>query len=117
VNISKTGELLLLIDSGADLSVFKGQNLIDSTEYDSERKVRVKSINGSLVETHQAMEAEISLENSSISHKFQLVNKQVDIPCDGILGRDFFRNAKAQICYNTQRVTLNGEMIKMVNFQ
>lgn len=115
MNISKTGELLFLIDSGADISVLKGEKLIGSTEYDPERKVRVKSVSGSLIETHGAIEAEINLENSSITHEFQLANKQIDIPCDGILGRDFFRNAKAQICYDTQCVKLNGEMIKMVN--
>jgi hypothetical protein len=115
VNISKTGELLLLIDSGADVSVLKGKNLIGSTKYDPERKVRVKSVSGSLIETHGAIEAVIELRNSSITHEFQLVNKQVDIPCEGILGRDFFQHAKAQICYETQSVNLNGEVIKMVN--
>jgi hypothetical protein len=35
------GELLLFIDSGADISVLKGENLIGSTQYDPERKVRV----------------------------------------------------------------------------
>jgi hypothetical protein len=57
-----------------------------------------KSVSGSLIDTHGATEAEFNLENSSITHEFQLVNKQIDIPCDRILGRDFFRNAKAQIC-------------------
>jgi hypothetical protein len=61
----------------------------------------VKSVSGSLIETRGAIEAENNLENSSITHDFQLVNKHVDIPCDGILGRDFFRTAKAQICYDT----------------
>ncbi|XP_033610184.1 zinc finger protein 345-like [Cryptotermes secundus] len=102
-------------DSGADISVLKGENLIGLTEYDPERKVRVKSVSGSLIETHGVIEAEINLENSSITHEFQLANKQIDIPCDGIVGRDFFLNAKAQICYDTQCVKLNGEMIKMVN--
>jgi hypothetical protein len=49
VNISKTGELILLIDYGEDLSILQGENLIGSTEYDPERKVRVKSISGTLI--------------------------------------------------------------------
>jgi hypothetical protein len=44
VNIRKTGELLLLINSGANLSVLKEQKLIPSIEYDPGRKVKVKSI-------------------------------------------------------------------------
>ncbi|XP_023705571.2 uncharacterized protein LOC111863458 [Cryptotermes secundus] len=115
VNISKRGELFLLIYSGADISVLKGEKLIESTEYDPERKVRVKSVSGSLIETHGVIEAEINLANSSITHEFQLAKKQIDIPCDGILGRDFFQNAKAQICYDIQCIKLNEEMIKMVN--
>jgi hypothetical protein len=75
--------------------VLKGENLIGSTGYDPECKVRVKSVSGSLIETHGAKEAEINLENSSITHEFQLVNKHRDIPCDQILGRDFFQNTKS----------------------
>jgi hypothetical protein len=61
----------------------------------------MKNVSGYLIKTHGAIEAEMNLENSSIMQELQLVNKQVDIPCNGILGRDFFRNAKAQICYET----------------
>jgi hypothetical protein len=105
----------LLIDSGADVSIFKGEKLIGSTEYDPERKVRFKSISGSLIETHGAIEAVIELKDSLITHEFQLVSKQIDVPCDGILGRDFLRNARAQICYDTQCVKINGEVVKMVS--
>jgi hypothetical protein len=115
VNISKADELLLLIDSGADVSILKGEKLIGSTEYDPEKRVRVKTVSGLLIETHGAIEAVIELRDSFITHEFQLANKQIDIPCDGILGRDFLRNAKAQICYETQCVRLNGEAVKMVN--
>jgi hypothetical protein len=115
VNISKAGELLLLIDSGANVSILKGEKLIGSTKYDPERRVRVKSVSGSLIETHGAIEAVIELKNSLITHEFQLVSKQIDIPCDGLLGRDFLRNAKAQICYETQCAKINGELIKMVS--
>jgi hypothetical protein len=49
-----------------------------------------------------------------IRHGFQLVSKQVDIPCDGILGRDFLKRARAKICYDTRTVKLNGEKCEMV---
>jgi hypothetical protein len=39
----------------------------------------------------------------------------LNFPCDGILGRDFFQNAKAQIYHETQCVNPNGEVIKMAN--
>jgi hypothetical protein len=115
VNISKGGELLLLVDTGADISLLKGEKLIGSTEYDPEGKVRVKSVDGSWIETYGKISATIELMNNSITHEFQLVGKQVDIHCDGILGRDFFQNTKAIICYGTQSVRLNGEAVRMVS--
>jgi hypothetical protein len=41
------------------------------------------------METYGVIEATIELGNNSITHDFQLVNKQVDIRYDGTLGRDF----------------------------
>ena len=47
-------------------------------------------------------------------HDFQLVNKQVDIQCDEILGRDFLQSKMAKFCYESRTVTLTGETCKMV---
>ena len=114
MDISKENELLFLIDTGADISILKGAKLIGTTEYDPDRKVMVKCVDGSPMETHGVLEARIELKNSSIVHNFQLVNKQADIPCDGILGRDFLQLAKAKLCYESRTVTLNGEVCQMV---
>ena len=105
--------MLLLVDTGADISLLKGSKLVGSTEYDPDKKIRVKCVDGSPMETHGVVEAKIELGNSSIRHGFQLVNNQVDIPCDGILGRDFLQRVKAKICYETRTVELNGEVCKM----
>ena len=114
MNISKENELLFLIDTGADISLLKGSKLIGITEYDPDRKVKVKCVDGSPMETYGILEAKIELKNSSIVHEFQLVNKQVDIPCDGILGRDFLQHARAKLCYEPRTVTLNVEIYKTV---
>ncbi len=41
-----------------------------------------------------------------IPFTFQLFSKQVDVPCDEILGRDFLERAGAKICYATRTLTL-----------
>jgi hypothetical protein len=87
---------------------------VGTTEYDPDGKVRVKCIEGSPIETHGVIEATIDIGNKSVTHGFQLVNKQVDIPCDGILGRDFLQRTRAKIYYDTRTVTLNGERCEMV---
>ena len=66
------------------------------------------------METHGVLKVRVELSNGSMVHEFQLVNKQVDIPCNGILGRDFLKRAKAKVCYESRTVTLNGEVCKMV---
>jgi hypothetical protein len=113
VDISKEDDLLFLIYTGADISLLKGTKLIGTTEYDAERKVKVKCVDGSPMETHGVLDARIELSNSLIEHDFQLVNKQVDIPCDGILSHDFLKHTKAKVCYESRTVTLNGETCKM----
>jgi hypothetical protein len=66
------------------------------------------------METHGVVVARIELTNNLILHDFQLVNKQVDIPCDGILGRDSLQRTRAKVCYETRTVQLNEETRKMV---
>jgi hypothetical protein len=66
------------------------------------------------METHGVIKAKVRLGGESFAHDFQLVSKQVEIPCDGILGRDFFRRTKAKICYATRVVTLKGKRYRMV---
>jgi hypothetical protein len=103
-----------MIDTGADISLLKGNKLIGTTEYDPEKKVKLKCVDGSSMETHGVVEARIELSNSSILHDFQLVNEQVDIRCDGILGRNFLQSTRAKVCCDSRTVTLNGEACKMV---
>jgi len=102
VDIIKENELLYLIDTGADISLLKEDNLIGTTEYDPKRKVNVKCVDASPMETHGVLEARIELRNSSIVRNFQLVNKQVDIPCDGILGRDFLQLGMRSFAMNRE---------------
>jgi hypothetical protein len=102
----------LLVDTGADINLPKSSKLVGTTEYDPDKKIRVKCVEGSQMETHGGVEANIELGNSSIRHGFQLVNKQVHIPCDGILRRDFLQRVKA-VYYETRTVELNGEVHKM----
>jgi len=48
----------------------------------------------------------VNVDHLKMPFTFQIVSKQVDIPCDGILGRDFLEHAGAQICYGSGTLTL-----------
>ena len=93
---------MFLTDTGADISLLKENKLIGTTEYDPEKKMKIKCVDESPMETHCVLEARIELSNSSIVHDFQLVNKQVDIPCDGILGLDFLQRTRANFAMNRE---------------
>jgi hypothetical protein len=66
------------------------------------------------METHGVLVARIVLRNSQIVQDFQLVNKQVDIQCDGIVCPDFLQQTRAKVCYESRTITLNGETCKPV---
>jgi hypothetical protein len=123
-DISKTGKLDFLIDTGADISLIKSTKLLGEAVFDPNHKVRVRGVDGSIAQTHGVIEVGIQEGNFRVRFPFHLVNKQVDLVCDGILGRDFLQSTKANICYETKRITLEAvgyqvtrEMIGVVAHQ
>jgi putative N-acetylmannosamine-6-phosphate epimerase len=62
------------------------------------------------METHGVIQATTELGSKSRIKDVQLVNKQVDIPCVGILGRDFLQSAKAKMYYETRSDSERGEV-------
>jgi hypothetical protein len=104
LDISKENELFFLLNTGADVSVINSKKLISTTEFEPQQKVRLKCVDGSIVETHGLVKAQVLEGNMSIPMELQLVSKQVDLEGDGILGKDFLQQMKAQICYKNKKV-------------
>jgi hypothetical protein len=96
------------VDTGADISLLKPDNLDKSKKFDPDGRVKVKSVNGSIIETFGTAKTVVNVDSLKIPSTFQLVSKQVDIPCDGILGRDFLENAGATICYASGTLTFRN---------
>jgi hypothetical protein len=110
LDVSNAGELNLLVDSGADISLLKSKNLLGTVEFEPDERVRLKSVDGSVIETHGSLEIKVQEGQVEIPFKFQLVSTQANIKGDGILGRNFFQRMLAQICYESRTLTLqNGE--------
>jgi hypothetical protein len=59
LDISTEKRLLFLLDTGAEVSVVKSQKLIGSTRFDPQRKIKLKSVDGSVVETNGLIEAKV----------------------------------------------------------
>jgi hypothetical protein len=78
----------LLVDSGADISLVKNYKLLGTAEFELKDRVRVKSVEGSVIETHVNIEILIREGGIDIPFGLQLVSQQVDLIGDRILGRD-----------------------------
>jgi Zinc knuckle./Retroviral aspartyl protease. len=105
-DISNGNKLPLLVDTGADVSLLKPDNFEKMWQFDPEGRVKVKSISGSTIQIKGAVQAVMYEESVRTPSAFQLADKRIDLPSDGILGKDFFAHAGAKICYETGILTL-----------
>lgn len=86
-DVSNGRELLLLVGTGADVSLLKPNNLDKNRRFDPEGKIKVKGVDESIIETYGTVKTNVHVGSLKIPFTFELVSKQVDISCDGILGR------------------------------
>jgi hypothetical protein len=109
MDIRRGNKLHFLVDSGADISLIKSEKLLGTATFEPRDRVRVKSVNGSIIETHGRIETQILEAEVNIPYSFQLVSQQVDLKDDGILGRDFLKAMQARICYENKVLTFQHE--------
>jgi hypothetical protein len=71
LDVGNGEKLHLLVDSGADISLLKSRRLLGTAEFEPRDRVRVKSVEGSVIETHGSIETKIlerSLKFLSVSN-------------------------------------------------
>jgi hypothetical protein len=105
-DISNGEELLLLVDTGADISILKPDKLDKTEPFDPEGRMKVKGVSGSSIQTLGTVQATMYEGTVKIPFTFQLVGRQVDIPCNSILGRDFLTYTGANISYEKGTLSL-----------
>jgi hypothetical protein len=88
-----------LLVSGANLCLCKHGSIREGTVYNSAKSVKVKGISNVIENTLGEIELELSTGDHETEHKFQVVGDGINIPYDGILGKDFFEDKKAKIDY------------------
>jgi len=97
--VSQGQKLYFLVDSGADISLVKSEKLLSTAKFEPRARVRIKSVEGSIIETHGSLETQVQEGDMNIPYRLQLVSKQVHLKGDGILKRDFLTAMRARICY------------------
>ena len=97
-----TAKCSFLIDTGADISLLKANIVKGSTIVNTDTKCNITGISTDNIPTLGSTDARIILtEEKQIIQTFQLVEKDVHIPTDGILGRDFLVKYHCKIDYDT----------------
>ena len=91
-------KLYFLVDSRADISLVKSYKMLGTGEFEPKDRVCVKSVEGSIIETHGSTGTQIRGRGIDTPFCFQLVSQQVDLKGDGILGRDFLKLMQTRIC-------------------
>ena len=94
------GVCTLLIDSGADISIFKLNKVVGNQKLNSNHRIKLTGITEGETETLATTETELNFGNGiKAKHTFHLVNSDFPILTDGILGRDFLTLFKCNIDY------------------
>lgn len=82
LDICRERRLFFLLDTGVDVLAIKREKLIGTTEFEHQQKVRLKSGDGDVVQTHLLVEAQVGGGKFSTLMLFQLVDKQVHLEGD-----------------------------------
>ena len=64
-------KLCLLVDSSADISLLKSRRLLGTAEFELRDRFGVKSVDGSIIETHGSIETKILEGSLQIPFHFQ----------------------------------------------
>lgn len=89
-----------LVDSQADISILKINSLSYELQYDTSERIRIKGVTGATVQSLGTTLVYLHMNNISIQHKFHLVDDNISIPTDGIIGKDFIRYHRCCIDYD-----------------
>ena len=99
LDVSQGRKLYFLVNSGAYISLVKSYTLLGSAESEPKDRVRIRSVEGSVTETHGSIETWIQEGGIDIPFCLQLVRQQADLKRNWILGRHFLKLMQTQICY------------------
>jgi hypothetical protein len=111
-DIGIRGEVKLLIDTGAELCLLKYTSLKDGTAYNPNTVLNVRGISKGTEKTFGEVNVRLTTGNFETEHKFQVIGDGMNIPCDGILGRDFFEDKQATIDYVRKEIVMGRVRLK-----
>lgn len=113
-----TEPILMLIDTGADISLIKINHLNDDIFVFPETKCQIKGITSQSNSTLGSCEVKLNFTNKQqIPHTFQTVPSDFPIQCAGILGKDFLMKDQCKLDYSNCTLEIpNLSDTQVINF-
>jgi hypothetical protein len=115
MNIGVKNEMKLLVDTEAELCLLKHSSLKEGTVYNPSITLNVRGISNETERTLGEVDPKLIVGNYETEHKFHVVGSGMNIPCDGILGKDFFESKQATIDYVGKEITMGKVALKFDN--
>lgn len=95
-----------LADSQADISVIKTSALTKNYTYNPNEIISVKGVTHESIHSLGTIYLDLIIDGMCIEHKFHLFDDNLNIPTDGIIGKDFLRAHNCQINYGDMTLTI-----------
>ncbi|KAF2904702.1 hypothetical protein ILUMI_01471 [Ignelater luminosus] len=116
---NKTKTFIILLDTGATVSLLKysslASNLSNSNlQLNSNDTIKIKGIVAPAITTLGSIILRVQLHKLCIPTKFHVVDNQINLPYDGVLGTDFLQNNNATI-FRMQELHLHNVSIPLNN--
>ena len=104
---------VLLVDTGADISIFKRSKIHNDQMVDISKKSKIKGVTEGTNNSLGVTETSIWVNGYNLKHTFYVVDANFPVPGDGILGRDFLLKYRATIDYSNWSMTVRAQNDKI----
>lgn len=105
--------LSFIIDTGSDITALKSNKIIFNDVVNQNNALSIYGITSNSTKTKGSCEFDILIEDEKINQTFHVLNDDVPIKTDGILGNDFLRTHNCQISYQDYTLSLGNHAIPL----
>jgi len=100
IKINQNTKIKLLIDTGADISLIKKDIIPENLLFENDI-CRINGISDKEIISLGVSNLTLYLEDQKFKHKFYVINEEINLNTDGIIGRDFLMKYNCKIDYET----------------
>lgn len=109
------GNLIILVDSQADISIIKLSAIISNISIDKSEIISMKGITEEKQQSLDSIFINIHVGNLLIEHKFHLIVDTFPLPWHGIIGKDFLRKHKCNLDYSEMIFSIRPDNVQPVH--